>query len=154
MADTSQAWFWRMHRGETPPPPVAGLLGQHILRVDVAAGELDAHFEATAQFLNPAGKVQGGMLGAMLDALTASLVDATLSPGQIVSTLNLNLSFLAPANAGTLQGRARLARRGRQVAHVAGDLLQDGRIVASATAICMIRDGDPARLLPRTGPTV
>lgn len=154
MADTSQAWFWRMHRGDTPPPPVAGLLSQHILRIDVEAGELDARFDAPAQFLNPAGKVQGGMLGAMLDAVTASLVDATLSPGQIVSTLNLNLSFLAPANAGTLEGRAWLARRGRQVAHVAADLLQDGRIVASATAICMVREGEPTGLLLNTEPIV
>lgn len=145
MADTSDAWFWRMHRGETPAPPVAGLLGQRIDRVDVQAGELDARFEATAQFLNPAGKVQGGMLGAMLDAVTASLVDTTLAPGQRVATLSLNLSFLGPADAGTLDARARLTRRGRQVAHVAAELMQRGRMVASATAICMVREGEPVR---------
>jgi uncharacterized protein (TIGR00369 family) len=152
MADGSQAWFWRMHRGETPPPPVAGLLGQHIVRVDVEAGELDARFEAPAQFLNPAGKVQGGMLGAMLDAVTASLVDATLVPGQQVATLSLNISYLAPADAGTLEGRARMTRRGRLVAHVAADLLQERRVVATATAVCMIRVGEPARWLPNTEP--
>jgi uncharacterized protein (TIGR00369 family) len=137
MTDVDQGWFWRMQRGETPPP-VAMLLGQSIARVDVDAGELQADYLAAATFANPAGHVQGGMLAAMLDALTASVVDATLRPGERVATLNLNVAFLRPALPGPLQGRASLTRRGRSVANAHAQLLQHGKPVASATAVCMV----------------
>ena len=134
----ANGYFSRMLRGETPRPPVLTLLGSRINAVDAAAGTLSASYEAQASFRNPAGTVQGGMLSAMLDDLTASLVDATLAAGQGVATLNLNVSFLRPAQVGTLQGEARLLRRGRDVCHVLGTLLQDGKEVATAVAVCKV----------------
>jgi len=134
----ANGYFSRMLRGETPRAPAITLLGSRIEAVDAAAGTLSAHYEAPRDFLNPAGTVQGGMLSAMLDDLTASLVDATLAAGQGVATLNLNVSFLRPAQVGTLQGQARLLRRGRDVCHVVGTLLQDGQEVATAVAVCKI----------------
>ncbi len=134
----ANGYFSRMLRGETPRPPVLTLLGSQIDAVDAAAGTLSATYQAQADFRNPAGTVQGGMLSAMLDDLTASLVDATLSVGQGVATLNLNVSFLRPARVGPLQGEARLLRRGRDVCHVVGTLLQDGKEVATAVAVCKV----------------
>jgi len=129
MADT-QNYFHRMLRGETPRPPVLTLLGSRIDAVDVVAGTLSATYDARPDFRNPAGTVQGGMLSAMLDDMTASLVDATLTAGEGVGTLSLNVSFLWPAQVGTLQGEARMLRRGRDVCHVMGTLLQDGKEMA------------------------
>lgn len=137
-APSEEHWWHRMQRGELPPPPVARLLGATIRRVDLQAGELDVHYEARPDFANPAGGVQGGMLGAMLDDLTAGLVDATLAAGEAPATVSLNLSFLRPARLGPLEGRARLLRRGRDVCHVSGELLQDGKLVASAVAVCSV----------------
>ncbi len=137
-AKPAEHWWHRMHRGELPPPPVARLLGAQILRVDIAAGELDVSYDARPDFANPAGGVQGGMLGAMLDDLTAGLVDSTLSAGEAPATVSLNLSYLRPARLARLDGRARLLRRGRDVCHVSGELLQDGKVVASAVAVCSI----------------
>jgi uncharacterized protein (TIGR00369 family) len=74
----------------------------------------------------------------MLDDMTASLVDATLTAGQGVATLNLNVSFLRPTQVGPLQGEARMLRRGRDVCHVVGTLLQDGKEVATAVAVCKV----------------
>lgn len=133
-----EGFFSRMLRGEAPHPPVHGLLGARIEALDAAAGTSRVSYEARPDFRNPAGTVQGGLLSAMLDDLTASLVDATLGAGQGVATLNLNVSFLRPAQVGTLQGEARILRRGRDVCHVMATLLQDGREVATATAVCKI----------------
>ena len=138
MHDFSDGWFWRMHRGEQPAPPVSLLLKQRIVRVDMERGELDAEFEADASFANPAGHVRGGMLAAMLDALTASVVDATLQAGERVASLSLNVSFLKAAQVGTVQGRAHLVRKGRTVAHAGAELVQGDIAVASATAVCMV----------------
>lgn len=133
-----QGHFSRMLRGEVARAPALDLLGSRIVAVDAAAGTLSAHYEASAQFRNPAGSVQGGLLSAMLDDLTASLVDATLGAGQGVATLSLNVSFLRPAQVGPLQGQARLLRRGREVCHVFGTLSQNGQDVATAQAVCKV----------------
>lgn len=132
------SYFNRMLRGQTPKPPVLTLLGGRMVAVDADAGTLSATYEAQAAFLNPAGTVQGGMLSAMLDDLTASLVDATLAAGQGVATLNLNVSFLRPGQVGLITGEARMLRRGRDVCHVTGTLLQNGKELASAVAVCKI----------------
>jgi uncharacterized protein (TIGR00369 family) len=147
-------WFERMQRGELPPPPVAGLLGQTIRRADPAAGTLEADFVADPRFLNPAGNVQGGLLGAMLDALTAGAVDATVADGESVATLGLHLSFLRPARPGPIEGRARIDRRGREICHVSAELCQDGKPVAGAVAVCTIvrRRALPAHALDAPAP--
>jgi uncharacterized protein (TIGR00369 family) len=136
MADDS--YFAKLRRGEAAPPPVTTTLGGRITSVDADAGTLESDYLATPAFLNPAGQVQGGMLAAMLDDVTAFLVTATLGADEFCATLNLNVSFLRPATAGALAGSARIVRRGRDVVHVQGDLLQGGRAVASATATCMV----------------
>lgn len=134
-------YFSRMLRSEVARPPVLTLLGSRVLAVDAGQGTLSAVYEARDDFRNPAGSVQGGMLGAMLDDLTASLVDATVNAGEAVVTLNLNVSFLRPAVTGVLHGEARLLRRGRDVCHVMGTLLQGGREVATAVAVCKVVRG-------------
>lgn len=134
----AQSTFNRMRRGELAPPPVLTLLGGVIREVDAEAGLLRTDYTAAPSFLNPAGGVQGGMLCAMLDDLSASLVDATLAAGQTVATLNLNVSFLRPARPGPLQGEANFLRRGRDICHVSATLSQDGKAVASAVATCKV----------------
>ena len=134
----SNNWFNRMRRGEVAPPAVATLLGESIQTVDTESGTLEATYHAAHEFANPAGFVQGGMLGAMLDALCAGLVDATLADTEIVATLNLNLSFQSPARPGPIQGFARLSKRGREVCFVSAELTQDSKLVATANAVCKI----------------
>jgi len=78
------------------------------------------------------------MLCAMLDDVTATLVTSTLAEGEHCATLSLNTSFLRPAKPGRLIGRSTLVRRGRGVCNVSGELWQDDKLVATASAVCMI----------------
>jgi uncharacterized protein (TIGR00369 family) len=139
ITSAADSYFARVQRGELAPPAVSTTLGGRITASDLEAGTLESDYYAGEVFLNPASQVQGGVLGAMLDDVTAFLVTATLAPGEHCATLSLNLSFLRPARAGALQGRARLVRRGREICHVVGELLQDDHVVATATAVCMVR---------------
>lgn len=131
-------YFDRLQRGEASPPPISTMLGGYIREFDRTASTLCIDYEATAAFLNPAGQVQGGMLGAMLDDVTAFLVTATLADGEFCATLDLHLSFLRTAATGRLQGRSRLVRRGKDVCNVEGELWQGDRLVATATATCLV----------------
>lgn len=47
--------------------PCAILLGRQLIEHDQDRGWLKSGFEAKPEFLNPAGRVQGGFLAAMLD---------------------------------------------------------------------------------------
>ncbi|RQH06407.1 PaaI family thioesterase [Paraburkholderia dinghuensis] len=122
--------------GENGAPPITTTLGATF--VSLSEDTLEARYVGTPAFLNPAGQIQGGMLCAMLDDVTATLVTSTLAVGEHCATLNLSTSFLRPAKPGTLTGRATLVRRGRGVCNVNGELWQDDRLLATATAVCMI----------------
>lgn len=128
----------RMMRGETPQHPIGATLGARILELDLDAGRLEMSFVGTPALLNPAGQVQGGILGAMLDDVTASLVTASATAEERCATLDLHLSFLRPVMPGEVRASARLVRRGREICNVQGELSQDGRVVATATATCML----------------
>lgn len=137
MADTSN-YFSRLQRGEADPPAISTTLGGRILSFDAEAGTLESEYVGTEAFLNPAGQVQGGIQSAMLDDVTAFLVQAMAKDNEFCATLTITVSFLRPAMPGLLLGRSRLMRRGRDIYHVAGELLQDGKLVSTAVATCML----------------
>ena len=131
--------FWDFVEGRADPPPIAALLGFRIVAVDPEEATIEVAFTATDQFRNPVGDVQGGILGAMLDDTLGPCLVAMLEPGQWSPTLELHTHFLAPARPGTLVGRARVVKRGRSVAFMTGELLQDDVLVATATATALIK---------------
>jgi uncharacterized protein (TIGR00369 family) len=76
----------------------------------------------------------------MLDDTLGPALVATLDEGQFAPTLDLHVQFLAPARPGRLIGRGRIIRRGRDIAFLAGELLDDTHtVVAVATATTTIR---------------
>ncbi len=118
-------------------PTAAKTLGWSLIQADVERGEIEVSFEATSDFLNPAGTVQGGFLTAMLDDTMGPALAATLDPGLYGATLELKVSFLRPAKPGRLVGRGRVVHSGSTIAFLSGELLDSsGRVVAvgSATA--------------------
>ena len=114
------------------------------MSVDPDAGTIEVAFTASDQFLNLVGVIQGGFLAAMLDATIGPALVATLGPGQFAPTTDLHVQFLRPARPGRLTGRGRVVRRGKEVAFLAGELLDEsGQIVAAATATAQIRAAQP-----------
>ncbi|SDI49603.1 uncharacterized domain 1-containing protein [Paraburkholderia steynii] len=118
--------------------PVTEMLGGVIRYINETCSRLECEYVGTEEFRNPAGNLQGGMLSAMLDDITAWLVTVGLDGSARCATLSLNTSFIRPANPGHLQGCATMVRRGRTVCHVNGELWQEGKLIASATAVCAI----------------
>jgi uncharacterized protein (TIGR00369 family) len=132
--------FWDVMEGRAEPPPAATLLGWKLVDVDPDARTIEVAFTASEQFLNPAGAVQGGFLAAMLDDTLGPALVATLGAGEWAPTTDLHVQFHAPAQPGELRGRGRVVRRGRDIAFLAGELLDgEGRLVASAIATATIR---------------
>jgi len=64
--------------------------------------------------------------------------------GRVAPTTDLHVQFLRSARPGRLTGRGRVVRRGRDIAFMAGELVDDsGQVVATATATAVIRAAGP-----------
>jgi uncharacterized protein (TIGR00369 family) len=138
--------FWQIARGELPRPPAADTLGWELLAIDPDAGTIEVAFAATDAFLNPAGTVQGGFLAAMLDDTLGPALVATLPDQEFAPTLDLHVQFHRPALPGRLIGHGRIVRRTRDIAFLAGELVDGhGSVLATASATAVVR-----RLAPRT----
>jgi uncharacterized protein (TIGR00369 family) len=116
-------------------PPVAQLLGWQLEEIDPGKGTIVVRYEGRPEFTNPLGDIQGGLLAAMLDDTMGPALVATLPPGQFAATLEMKVSYLAPAQVGPLWGHGRVVKRGGTISFVEADLVDgDGVIVARATA--------------------
>lgn len=131
--------FWDAVDGRAPMPTAARTLGWSLVQASPERGEIEVSFEATEDFLNPAGTVQGGFLSAMLDDTMGPALAATLDPGLFGTTLELKVSFLRQAKPGRLVGRGRVVHSGRTIAFLSGELLDEsGRVVAVGSATARI----------------
>jgi uncharacterized protein (TIGR00369 family) len=131
--------FWDVIDGRREPPPAAALLGWEVQAVDPEEGTIELWFTATEDFLNLAGNVQGGFLAAMLDATLGPALAVNLSDREWAPTISLNVQFVRPAKPGKLRGRGRVVKRGRDIAFLAGELMDGEDIIATATASAIIR---------------
>jgi uncharacterized protein (TIGR00369 family) len=132
--------FWDVMEGRAPPPAAAVTLGFELVAIDREEGTITTAFEATDDFVNPVGSVQGGFLAAMLDDTMGPALVATLGPGQFAPTSDLHVQFLRPARPGRLIGHGRVVRRGRDVGFVSGELRDAaGELIAVGTVTAQIR---------------
>ncbi len=128
-----------------PPPPAAALLGWQALLIE--PGRVRVRYAADERFYNPHGCVQGGFIAAMLDDAMGPAGLTLLGPGEFAPTLEIKVTFLRPARAGTLIAEGRALHRTRRVLFVEGSLMtEDGTPVATATATLLISgSGSEAR---------
>jgi uncharacterized protein (TIGR00369 family) len=123
--------------GRGPMPPAAELLGWEALSIE--PGRVRVRYTAREAFYNPMGTVQGGFLAAMLDDAMGPALFTLLEEGQHAPTLDMKVSFIRPARAGTLIAEGRVMHKGRNIAFVEGDLrTEDGELVATSTATLRI----------------
>src|SRR5215471_15084745 len=123
------------------PPPSAKLLGWHLLDARPGEGWLKVGFEGKADFCNPAGFIQGGILTAMLDDTMGPAVLVVTEGTSYTTTVSLTVNFLAAAKPGPIIGEAVVTQLGRTIAFVEGKLIaEDGTVLATATAVERLLD--------------
>src|SRR5258706_345314 len=120
-------------------PACAATLGWTLLQADGQTGAIKVGFDGKKEFCNPAGNIQGGFLTAMLDDTMGPTI-LVKSAGRLHSaTIDLAVSFIAPARCGQLIGFGYIVNLGKTIAHLRGELFDpDGRLVATATASARI----------------
>ena len=120
------------------PPPCDLTLGM-VCTDKSEPGRTVWRMKADERFANPAGIVQGGMLGAFCDsAMGASAVTFAVGRGRKVFSSNaeMKVSFLKAVKVGaTLTCTAQVISGGNRVAFVEAEVVDDdGRMVAKASS--------------------
>src|SRR2546426_2939024 len=103
----------RICRGDSPPPPVARLIGFTL--TFIAPGQAHIEFEAGAQHANPMGTLHGGVLCDLADAAMGMAYASTLGEGETFATLELKINFLKPVRPGRPVATGRGVPPGRTV---------------------------------------
>jgi uncharacterized protein (TIGR00369 family) len=130
--------------GRIPPPPVATALGLKLVRCEDGTSEFE--YVADGRHANPMGTLHGGTLCDLADAAMGIALASTLDEGESFTTLELKMNFLRPVWSATLRAKARTVSRGRTVAVMACDVLDErGRLIATASATQMVLAGATAK---------
>lgn len=116
--------------------PAAKSLGKRVIETDPSRGYVKASFVASEDFVNRSGRIFGGYLSAMLDALCGNAVRLThREPGTPQVTLELKTSFIGRADVGVLIGEGWVRHRGKSIAFAEAELRNAaGELVAKASA--------------------
>jgi uncharacterized protein (TIGR00369 family) len=116
------------------PPPSAKLLGWRLLDARPEDGWIKVGFDGKAEFLNPAGFVQGGILSAMLDDTMGPAVMVMTEGKFYTTTISLTVNFMAAAKPGPITAEAKVTQLGKTIAFMEGRLTAaDGMLLATAT---------------------
>ncbi|MCW5748203.1 MAG: PaaI family thioesterase [Alphaproteobacteria bacterium] len=125
--------------GTLPLNTIARTLGYDITEAE--NGRVVVSAEPTAQHLNPAGTVHGGLAATMLDSCMGLAVQSTLEKGLGSTTLEFKISFLRPITpeTGPIRAEGTVINRGRRVGTAEGRVTDSqGRLLVHGTTTCLI----------------
>ena len=134
-----------MVNGETPPAPVARLVGFSV--ISVKPGEAVVELQTSEKHFNPMGTVHGGILCDITDAAMGIAYAANLAEGESFTTLELKINYLKPVWNSLLRATARVVKQGQTVGLVECDVIDEkDKLVARATSTCMTLRGEQAKV--------
>jgi uncharacterized protein (TIGR00369 family) len=112
--------------------PYARLLGLEL--GEVSSGAVSIHLEVRDELKQNQGVVHGGAVASLIDTAAAFAVLTQLEISERVTTADLTIHYLRPANAGRLTARARIVRGGRRLFVLSVEVTNDQEILV-ATAV-------------------
>jgi uncharacterized protein (TIGR00369 family) len=131
----------------SPPEPTGFVAALGIERTLWTPGASRLELTVTEVHLNKGGVAHGGLHTVLLDSALGSALVASLKVEEWCATTQLSTSFLAAARPGErLVAEGRVVRRGKHVAHLAGEVKVGDRLVATATGTWAIWSSRPPSL--------
>jgi uncharacterized protein (TIGR00369 family) len=125
--------------------PGIATLGAEVVEVDAKLGAVTMRCTATLahchsiEFSPRGGIVQGGFITGWLDTAMAHACVARAKFTALVPSLEIKVSFLAPAHPGTYFARGWIQRWGRTVVFMEADLRDTaGKLIATASSTALL----------------
>ncbi len=104
-------------------------------------GRAQIEYAATMAQCHSGGVVQGGFVTGWIDAAMAHAVIAKMGNDAVPMTLELKVSFFAPARPGPVIAEAWLVKAGRKTVFAEGTLSDgQGTVLAKASSTLMMAD--------------
>ena len=129
--------------GETPPPPIAVLVG--FTAAHVALGTATMELEVTARHANPMGTLHGGITCDIADAAMGIAFATTLEDDESFTTIDLTTKFFKPIWNARLRATANVTKRTRTLGLIECDVTDEtGSLVAKVFSTCMVLRGTAA----------
>ena len=122
-----------------PLNTIAKTLGYDVTEAE--AGRVVVAITPTADHLNPAGTVHGGLAATLLDSCMGLAVQSTLEKGFAQTTVEFKIALIRPITpeTGRITAEGRVLNCGRRVGTAEGRLTDDkGRLLAHGTTTCLI----------------
>jgi uncharacterized protein (TIGR00369 family) len=112
--------------------PYARLLGLEL--GEIGRGVVSIHLEVRDDLRQNQGVVHGGAVASLIDTAAAFAVLTQLEINERVTTTDLTIHYLRPANSGRLTARARIVRSGRRLCVLSVEVTNNQEILV-ATAV-------------------
>jgi acyl-CoA thioesterase len=110
-------------------------------------GQVVFSVEVTDIHLNNGGVAHGGLITTMLDSALGGALVSQLPKQEWCATTQLSTHFISPLNKGErATARGMVVKRGRNVAHLSGELHVGQRLIATATGTWVIWEHKPKSL--------
>ena len=117
--------------------PYYKLLGLKV--TDIGEGISKVEMDWKSDLVNLLGTVHGGAITSLADSAGAIASCSLLSPGQLLTTIELKINFLMPFNSGKLIAIGNAIYKGSKITVSDVELKnEDGKLVAKAIVTCMI----------------
>ena len=105
------------------------------LEMNAEQGRAAIAFQAGMHMCHSGGVVQGGFIAGWIDSAMAHACMAMTGPGIVPMSLELKVSYFAPARPGRVVAEAWIERKGKTVCFAEGRLLDGaGKVLAKATS--------------------
>lgn len=127
-----------MALGELPRASITTTIPMTFVKIE--EGRVLFHAIANDSHLNPMGGVHGGFAATVLDSVTGCAVHTLLNVGVGYGTIDLNVKMIRPVPKNEkLIAEGKIINLSKSLGISEGTLKsQDGKLLATATATCMI----------------
>ena len=116
-------------------PPIHQHLGGQIVEVDQTDSfRVRLQYSPKAEFANPMGHLQGGMLCSILDD-AMGLFAIIANEGHPQATVSMNIAFLRPCLIAPVDVDVFFVRQGRKFSNIESIASQNGKEVGKASAL-------------------
>lgn len=125
--------------GSLPLNTMARTVGYDV--TDAEKGRVVVTAKPTADHLNPAGTVHGGLAATMLDSCMGLAIRTTQDKGFSSTTLEFKVSFVRPITpeTGPITAEGKVLNIGRRVGSAEGRVTDSkGRLLVHGTTTCLI----------------
>jgi uncharacterized protein (TIGR00369 family) len=130
-------------RGETPPPPIAELIGFRPVAFEL--GQSTFTFAPSRRHANPMGTLHGGVICDLADQAMGTAMATTLEEDESFTTLDLTAKYFKPIRDEQLTALARVTKRTRTLGLIECEVTDPtGSLVAKVFSTCMVLRGERA----------